>query len=177
MKKHLKAMGLHGAKDHGAQMRALAEAAMPNVMALNSAPSAPAPSDGAFSAPPPAGLPPTQPGAAGGMKRGGKAYAKGGAAHADEKADKKLIRNMVKGEDLKKAKGGSVHGRSLNSQETSKSAGYDPERGHESRHHSKNPAYMAAGGVGKIRHEQATSAGAPKAGKPKFKNTAARGGN
>ena len=37
-----------------------------------------------------------------------KAFKKGGEVHKDEKEDKKLIKKMVKKEDLKMAKGGSA---------------------------------------------------------------------
>lgn len=171
-----KSLGLDSAHDYGAGMRSSAEKAMPEIANMarggkskHPHPSAPkiraiAPQMGMNSMPPdggiPAGLQPSSmppdpnsmpPNGPGQMKKGGKV--------------------------MKFAKGGTVKGKSLNSQEASKSGGFDPEKGKPAAHGKKaNVAYkskggkacFAAGGVAKVRHNAATKAGAPMSPKVKF---------
>lgn len=145
------------AKSSGAKMKKAAQVAG-MLSALAQGPGAGGPMGAAGAAVPsmpPMGAPP-------GMKRGGKAYAKGGKVHGDEAADKKLFGKMFKAAEKKEgpekmamggkcAKCGMKHGGACKMK----------VGGHMAPRNKQGRVGFAMGGVGKIRKGVADKAGKP----------------
>ena len=156
---------MHGARDHGAGMRAAAEAMMPDVMGANGA--------GAPPAPPTIGAgAPVQQGP-GGMKRGGvprHLFAKGGSVKKrDQEAEDH--EGHEEGGKARFAKGGfagGVKAEAEHSQGRKKDEAYKKDGGRV--HKAKvGCVKMAIGGAGKERKDMASKDGAPKSAKVKFR--------
>jgi hypothetical protein len=150
-----------GGSTAGKKKKAMQVAGM--LSALTQAPmGGPAPA-GMGAAPPAAGPMGGAMGAPGGMKRGGKMYAKGGKVHSDEAEDKVLIRREIKSAEKAEKEpgmkrggkcmkcGGKAHGGACKM----------ATGGHMVPRHMAGRKGFAMGGPGKMRKGEMTPAGLP----------------